>query len=285
MTSVIIVQYGHPELTRQAVQSLMLHSKHAVDVVVVDNGSPDPGGSSTAGGGDPCRIIRNGKNLGFGAANNIGARATQGDLILFLNSDTVVHGEILPEIEAYFARTPRCGAAGLRLLNTDGTLQNSTGKIPTVWSIWNTRRRDYLYHAPDPVRRDWVSGAALVVRRSVFEEVGGFDEGYFMYFEDVDLCARIRAAGHEIHYIPGVSVEHLAGGSQERGMSVLVAKEFRKSQILCYSRYSSVADNVLLRAYLLARFIPQVILGGRDRREVALHVLSIIVRPAGEHRR
>ncbi len=284
MTSVIIVQYGHPELTRGAVESLRLHSKADVDVVVVDNGSPEDGGNHAAADGSRYRTIENARNLGFGAANNIGARATRGDLILFLNSDTLVYGDILPGIESYFARNPRCGAAGLTLLNPDGTVQNSTGKTPTFWSIWNTRRREYLYHAPDPVLRDWVSGAALVARRTVFEEVGGFDERYFMYFEDVDLCARIRSAGHEIHYIPGISVEHLGGGSQAGGKPVFVEKEFRNSQILCYSLYSSVLDNILLRAYLFARFFPQRVLGGRDRREVASHVLSRIVSPAREHR-
>ena len=134
MTSVIIVQYGRPELTRQAVESLRRHAKSDVDVVVVDNGPPGGGGDNGANEWARCRTIENGKNLGFGAANNIGARSTKGDLILFLNSDTVVHGDILTEIESYFSLTPRCGAAGLRLLNTDGTLQNSTGKVPSA--LW-----------------------------------------------------------------------------------------------------------------------------------------------------
>jgi len=284
MTSVIIVQYGHPAMTRRAVDSLRVHSAGEVDVVVVDNGSAESGGDQAAAERNGYRTIENRRNLGFGSANNIGARATRGDLILFLNSDTLVHGEILPGIESYFALNPRCGAAGLRLLNSDGTEQNSTGKIPTVWSIWNTRRRDYLYRSPDPVLRDWVSGAALVVRRSVFEEMGGFDERYFMYFEDVDLCARIRRAGHEIHFISGISVEHLGGGSQSGGKSLLVEKEFRNSQVLCYSRHSSTLDNVLLRIYLFIRFFPQLLPGDRERREVASHVLSILLRPAHERR-
>jgi N-acetylglucosaminyl-diphospho-decaprenol L-rhamnosyltransferase len=141
-----------------------------------------------------------------------------------------------------------------------------------------------VYSPPDPVRRDWVSGAALVVRRTVFEQVGGFDERYFMYFEDVDLCARIRREGYEVHYIAGVSVEHLGGGSQAGGKAVVVEKEFRKSQILCYFRYSSAVDRVLLRVYLFMRFLPQLVLGGRDRREVASYVLPIILRPADERR-
>jgi GT2 family glycosyltransferase len=89
-------------------------------------------------------------------------------------------------------------------------------------------RRHNLYKREDTVRRDWVSGAAMVVRRAVFEEVGGFDERYFMYFEDVDLCARIRGAGHEIHYVHAISVEHLRGGSQPGGIPPSVQIEYRR---------------------------------------------------------
>jgi len=160
-----------------------------------------------------CTFMFNSANAGFGAANNRGARASHGDLLMFLNNDTLVRTEILPQIESHFATNPSCGAAGLQLLNTDGTAQYSTGKFPTPWSEWRMSRRHNLYKAEDTVRRDWVSGAAMVVRRTVFEEVGGFDYRYFMYFEDVDLCARIRGAGHEIHYLPGISVEHLRAGA------------------------------------------------------------------------
>jgi hypothetical protein len=284
MISTVIVQYNHPELTRRAIESLRQHHRNEPEIVVVDNGSSLPDARPATEHLSGCSLIFNPDNEGFGAANNSGAHESRGDLLLFLNNDTLVHTEILSRIESYFAENPSCGAAGLQLLNTDGTLQYSTGKFPTIWAEWHMSRRHNLYDNPDNVRRDWVSGAALAVRRTVFEDVGGFDERYFMYFEDVDLCARIRRAGHEIHYLTRIRVEHLGGGSQPGGIPPSVQVEYRRSQLLYYSRHASVIDNVLLRVYLFAKFLPRRVLGNRDQRAVAANVLSTLFRSPDERR-
>jgi GT2 family glycosyltransferase len=284
MISTVIVQHNHPGLTRRAIESLRLHHQGEPDIVVVDNGSSAPGVRAATEEIAGCRVIFYAANAGFGAANNRGARESHGDLLLFLNNDTLVRTEILPQIESYFAGAPACGAAGLQLLNTDGTVQLSTGKFPTVWSEWRMSRRHDPYSRPETIRRDWVSGAALAVRRTVFESVGGFDERYFMYFEDVDLCARIHDAGYEIHYIPGVRVEHLGGGSQPDGISPMVQKEYRRSQLLYYSRHASMINNVLLRGYLLVRFLAHRVLGNRDQRAVAATILPKLFRLPDERR-
>jgi N-acetylglucosaminyl-diphospho-decaprenol L-rhamnosyltransferase len=284
MISVIIVQYNHPDLTTRAVQSLRLYNTGDFEVIVVDNGSPDPETRSATEQLTGCTVIFKPVNAGFGAANNTGAGASRGEYLLFLNNDTLVHGEILPQIENYFASTPSCGVVGLHLFNPDGTQQNSSGQTLSIRTVWNMRSRRYVFRNPDTVRRSWVSGAAMAVRRSVFEEVGGFDESYFMYFEDVDICARIDRAGYEIHSIPSIQVEHLGGGSQPEGMPPALQKEFRSSQVRCYTRYSSALDNALLRAYLFLRFFPQYIAGNPVRRSVASHVLSILVRNPDERR-
>jgi hypothetical protein len=284
MISVIIVQYNHPDLTQRAVETLRMHHRGEVEIIVVDNGSPAAGVRAATEQITGCTVIFNPTNAGFGAANNRGARASHGDLLLFLNNDTLVRTEILPQIESYFAANPSCGAAGLQLLNPDGTVQYSTGIFPTVWSEWRMSRRHNLYKRSETVRRDWVSGAALVVRRGVFEEVKGFDERFFMYFEDVDLCARIRGAGKEIHYLPAISVEHLSGGSQPGGIPPAVQTEYRRSQLLYYSRHASLINNVLVRAYLFARFLPHRVLGNRDQRTVSSAVLLTLFRLPDERR-
>ena len=278
MISVVIVQFNHPDLTKRAVESLRLHHKGDLEITVVDNGSTAAGVHAATEQLAGCTVIFNPENTGFGAANNRGARTSHGGLLLFLNNDTLVHTEILTHIESYFARTPSCGAAGLQLLNPGGTVQYSTGKFPTVWSEWRMSRRHDLYKRQDTVRRDWVSGAALVVRRTVFEEVGGFDERYFMYFDDVDLCARISSTGHEIHYIPDVRVEHMGGGSQPGGIPPSVQKEYRRSQLLYYTRHASMIDNVLIRCYLFATSVCRRLLGNRDQRAIASNVLSMLFR-------
>lgn len=284
MISTVIVQYDHPDLTREAVDSLRRHHSGNLEIIVVDNGSPSPATRPATEHFEGCRVIFLPENRGFGAANNAGARASRGDLILFLNSDTVTRGEFLPRLEAYFGANTLCGAAGLQLLNPDGTVQRSAGKFPTVWSEWRMMRGHDFYTNPEEVGRDWVSGAALAVRRSVFDEVGGFDERYFMYFEDVDLCARIHRADHDVHYIAGVRVEHIGGGSQPEGVSPLVQKEYRRSQLLYYSEHASAVNNGLLRVYLLARFLRPRLLGRGAQRTVASGVLSTIFRNPDERR-
>jgi GT2 family glycosyltransferase len=284
MISTVIVQYDHPELTREAVDSLRRHHGGEREIIVVDNASPSPETRPATDRLEGCRVIFSPENRGFGAANNTGARASRGDLLLFLNSDTIARGEFLLRLEAYFGSHSSCGAAGLQLLNPDGTVQISAGRFPTVWTEWRTMKGDDLYTDPQQVRRDWVSGAALAVRRRVFEDVGGFDERYFMYFEDIDLCARIHRAGHDIHYLAGVCVEHLRGGSQTNGLSSFVQEEYRRSQLLYYSEHATAVNNVLLRGYLLVKFLRQRLVGSGKQRAVASDILSTLFRNPGERR-
>jgi GT2 family glycosyltransferase len=284
MISIVIVQYNHPDLTKRAVETLQVHHRGELEIIVVDNGSTAAGVRAATEKITGCTVIFNPANAGFGAANNRGARASHGELLLFLNNDTQVRTEILPRIESYFEGTPSCGAAGLQLLNADGSVQCSTGKFPTVWSEWRMSRRHNPYRKQETVGRDWVSGAALVVRRTVFDEIGGFDDRYFMYFEDVDLCARIRAAGYEVQYITAISVEHLGGGSQPGGIPPLLQIEYRRSQLRYYSRHASMLNNLLVRAYLCVRFLPNRVLGTRDQRTVASAVLTTLFRSLDERR-
>ena len=284
MISIVIVQFNHPDLTQRAIESLRRHHRGPLDITVVDNGSSQDVVRAATEEFTGCRVVLNTANEGFGAANNRGARSSLGELLLFLNNDTLVQSEILPQIESYFAGRPFCGAAGLQLLNADGSVQYSTGKFPTVWSEWRMSRRHNLYAREDAVLRDWVSGAALVVRRTVFEALGGFDERYFMYFEDVDLCERIWRAGYEIHYLPVVRLVHLGGGSQPGGIPPSLQKEYRRSQLLYYSRHASMINNLFVRLYLFARFLPHRFFGNRDQRRVASAVLSRLVRSTDEHR-
>jgi GT2 family glycosyltransferase len=275
MISIVMVQHNHPELTARAAESLQQHHGGKADLIVIDNGSSE-GARAAAERLTECRVLYSPVNLGFAAANNLGARYSRGDLLLFLNNDTRVFKEILPSIETYFEENPSCGAAGLELLTTGGTVQISSGKFPTVWTEWRTRQGYDPYRGTSTACRDWVSGAALAVRRSVFEQVGGFDEEYFMYFEDIDLCARIWRAGYEIHYLRTVPVVHLGGGSQPDGAPPAIRKEYRRSQILYYRRHASAADNVLLRGYLFVKFLPRRLIGNHDERAVASFVLSIL---------
>ncbi|HTR99273.1 MAG TPA: glycosyltransferase [Bacteroidota bacterium] len=275
MISVIIVQHNHAPLTAAAVASLRAAHSEPPDVIVVDNASTEGDSAVPGGTAEGCTRIQCIENRGFGAANNAGARAARGEILLFLNNDTIVRAPIAPRIAEYMAANPRCGAAGLRLLNPDGSLQNSSGADPRIWSIWQTSRKGYVYAPRDAVRRDWVSGAAMAVRRDVFEMAGGFDETYFMYYEDVDLCARIRRMGYEVHLIDAGDVVHLKGGSQPGGMPASLETEFRRSQLRYYRHHAPAADALALRLYLVLRYLPHRIAGRGEARALATRIIAM----------
>ena len=212
------------------------------------------------------RIIRNRSNTGFGAANNRAAKEARGDILLFLNNDTIcIHG-VLPGVEAVFRGDPSVGVLGPRLLNEDRTFQLSAGALPTFWR----EIADKAVHAAgrrgiglvvDPVTKSfsrrrtvgWVTGAALFIRKELFERAGAFDESMFMYFEDKDLCARCWRAGSTVVYDPHFEVIHLKGGSSPASLSPFLGNAYRASQVRYYRVHRPVHERLLLNVYLHLR--------------------------------
>ncbi|HPN96210.1 MAG TPA: glycosyltransferase family 2 protein [Candidatus Moranbacteria bacterium] len=164
-------------------------------------------------------VVSPGKNLGFGAANNLGAKKASGEILLFLNPDTQVLSDNISKILEEFNNI-NLGALGPRLLDKNNKIQEwSAGKEMNFWRLilnnlgFKTGKK--IWESEKKTKADWVAGTALFVRRNLFLSLGGFDEGFFMYFEDMDLCKRIRKAGKYILYHPHFSIWHLGGESYE----------------------------------------------------------------------
>jgi GT2 family glycosyltransferase len=181
------------------------------------------------------------RNPGYGAAANRAVRKTSTSAVLVLNSDTVLRAGALRAIGAYLGEHPSAGLVGPRLVNADGSLQPSCHNFPSprvtlleyswLGSIaaklpWS--RETYLpLTAHDRARVvDWVTGAALLVRRAAFDAVDGFDERFFLYFEEVDLAYRMRAAGWETHFAPVTDVTHVGGASTSQRFAPMYAQQF-----------------------------------------------------------
>ena len=221
--STVIVSYNTFDLTREAVRTALAAAPGlAHEVVVVDNASPDGSArrlrqSFTSDG--RVRVVESGGNVGFAAANNLGARVAAGRVLYFLNPDTVSHGDGVARLAAFLDAHPGAGAAGPHVLNTDGTDQPSTGRFDTAWSL---ARHFLSLPAPHPRRDrprpvDVVKGCALAVRRDAFDRVGGWDERYFMYAEENELCLALVRAGYRNWFVPGAVVTHHGGvASAER---------------------------------------------------------------------
>jgi GT2 family glycosyltransferase len=251
--SVVIVNYHTDEVLAECLASLAKTAGGVeVEVIVVDNG-----GTLARGGFRErfpgVRLLENPGNVGFSRAVNQGIRLARGRHVLCLNPDTVVHDGALAAMTGHLDAHPGVGAVGARLLESDGSLQYSCRRFPGYATILfgryalltrlfpgNAGSRDYLYLDWDhrTVREvDWVSGACLMVRREVIDRVGAFDEGYFLFVEDMDWCRRIRDAGWAVVYLPDAVVTHHIGTSRgavpawvvrarHRGMLRYVRKHF-----------------------------------------------------------
>jgi GT2 family glycosyltransferase len=218
-------------------------------------------------------LIEPGKNVGFARGNNLGIQAASGRHLLFLNPDTEIIGDALSRLTAYLDQNPQVGVVGPQLLNPDGSIQSSRRRFPTFWtavfeSTWlepiAPRRvldRYFVRDIPDDTvcEVDWVQGAAFAVRREVVEQVGAFDESFFMYSEELDWQKRIKQAGWRIVSLPAAQVIHHGGRSSDQ----VVARRhiyFQTSKVHYFSKHHGPLLGSLVRLVLLANYLWQTML-------------------------
>jgi len=230
--SIIIVNWNSLEFAKNCIASIQAAGGVDCEVIVVDNASPEGGCEQIAAGFPWVKVIALDRNIGFGAANNLGAKQASGRNLLFLNPDTLVLGDALATMVAALDQAAEGGAIGCRLLNADRTLQTtSVQAFPTILNQllafdWLKRRWPglplfgmralYADGGNGLHEADVVSGACLMVKKEVFEEVGGFHREYFMYAEEVDLCYSIRRAGWKVLYVGSAQVVHFGGQSTKK---------------------------------------------------------------------
>jgi N-acetylglucosaminyl-diphospho-decaprenol L-rhamnosyltransferase len=220
----------------------------AHDIVVVDNASTD-GSAEAASAVSGVRLIALPDNRGFAAANNAGIRATSGELVLLLNSDTVVPPGAIDGLVGALRASPDAAAAGPRLVDGAGRPELSFGDMVGPLAEWRQKRlltaaargsrgalATIAARTSAPRQPDWVSGACLLVRRADAEAVGLLDERYFMYLEDVDFCAALRARGRRILFVPAVTVTHLRGRSRQAAPAA-TQQAYRASHRAFYAKH------------------------------------------------
>ncbi|MEJ5198315.1 MAG: glycosyltransferase family 2 protein [Anaerolineae bacterium] len=277
--SVIIVSWNVRELLRACLQSLESGVKRqeseVLEIIVVDNASTDGSAAMVAAEFPQVRLIANAENRGFTGGNNQGIAAARGRYILFLNPDTVVIGDALAQMMAYLEAHEDVGVVGPQLRYGDGRLQSSCRRFPTLWSAlfestplawhWPNNPWARRYRMEDQVSStapgeeievDWLVGAALMTRRAVLDQVGGFDEGYFMYSEELDWCRRVKAAGWRIVYLPTAQIVHYEGKSSEQ---VVAARHirFQTSKVRYFRKFHGPLAAAILRAFLLSTFMAE----------------------------
>ena len=260
---ILILNYRTPRLTIDCLRSLadkLDEVSGGTRALVVDNGSADGSASLIAEAvaqndwADWCELLPLPDNLGFAAGNNRGLdklKTTYADCdwVLLLNSDTIVHPGALRLSHQVMQSDPRIGMMSCMLLNADGSPQNVTRKFPSPlrhviaafglpWIFPRAFGWANVYDVPDHLLRakrdcDWLGGAYMFIRRSALEQVGGLDEDFFFYGEDIEFCHRFHRHGWRIHYDPAATVTHIGGSSSDPSR---VAKK-QKDVLMWHARY------------------------------------------------
>ncbi len=233
--SIIIVNWKSAGHVKHCLESLRAQTTGLrFEIIVVDNASGDDCGAIVAREFPDVTFVQSEANVGFAKANNLGFQKARGQTLLFLNPDTEPVGTAIFTLYEQLQALPGAGAVGPTLLNSDGTIQTSC--VQSVPTILNQSLDAALLPAWFPQARLWgkamlreqssapaevevLSGACLMTRRQVFEAVGMFNTGYFMYSEDVDLCYEIRQTGYKIYHVPGTAVIHHGGISSQQSRS------------------------------------------------------------------
>jgi len=268
--SVILVNYNDRAHLPACLSSLeKALASLSAEVILVDNQSSDWSLELIRSLFPWVRLIENDQNVGFPRANNIGFKQSRGDYVLFLNTDTVVPESAAAALLAEIKARPKAGAVGPALIHENGRFQVSFGKkvgfFPEIRQkiILNPYHRIALRHSRRARAVGWLSAACLLTRRTAVEAAGLFDEVFFLYFEDIDLCRRISDKGFKLIFLPAVRISHIGGAatSVRRWRSRL---EYRRSQLRFYKKHASRLSLGLLRFYLKMTSLALAVSARRD---------------------
>jgi GT2 family glycosyltransferase len=233
--SIIIVNWNSKDYLRRCLASILAETKAInFEILVIDSASFDGCDVMLREEYPQVRFIQSDENLGFAKANNLAFRCSRGETVLFLNPDTELIGPAITVLFDQLRHLPAAGAVGCKLLNSDGTVQTSCiQSIPTIlnqvldseasrakWPksrLWGMAR---LYSTSTcPADVEAITGACLMMKRKVFQDIGLFSEDYFMYAEDIDLSYKARQAGYRNYYVPLATVTHHGGSSTQQALS------------------------------------------------------------------
>ncbi len=228
--SIIIINYRKPKLTIDCLKAVF-SSQAAVsfEVLVLDNNSQDNSAKIIKKKYPQVKYLQAEKNLGFAGGNNLAAKKAQGKYLLFLNNDTLIYPDTIEKALARIKRDRQIGVLGSKILNKDKTLQRSVYRFPSLrlffaelFFLPNLKLfNDYRYFKHDREKKvDFVIGAFLLMPAALFKKLGGFDERFFMYAEESDLCLRVKKQGKDILFYPDAKIIHLGGGSADKLLNI-----------------------------------------------------------------
>jgi N-acetylglucosaminyl-diphospho-decaprenol L-rhamnosyltransferase len=301
VVAVVAVTYSPGASLETFLDSLQKATTASLDVVLADNGSTD--GSVEAAARRPgVRLVRTGGNLGYGSAANIGVRETTAEFVVVANPDIVWEPGSLDALLAAATRWPKAATVGPLIHTPQGAVYPSARALPSLgrgvghalcgwWWPANPWTASYRVEREEPVERTagWLSGSCLLIRRDAFDEIGGFDPGYFMYFEDLDLGERFGRAGWQNVYAPSAAVLHEGGHATSRNSAFMAKVHHHSAWRYLSRRYSGwrwapvrwvLRVGLMLRAVLASR-VSRVAAGAEPQRQGGQIWDSRLQKPGG----
>src|SRR5574343_251609 len=266
LASIIVVNWNAGTMLSQCLNSVpqALALCGVGEVIVVDNASTDGSAKGLTCPGVDLHVIENSENRGFGAACNQGAEIARGEYLLFLNPDAVLNNDSIAGALGAINSTQygKVGVCGIQLKDEFGCVARSCARQPTVWHfVASSLGLDRLFPAASYAMRDWghdatrvvdhVIGAFYLLRRDVFNAVGGFDERFFVYLEDLDLSVRLKAAGYSSVYFSGVQALHRGGGPSEKIKATRLFYSLRSRIQYAFKHFSRVGAWCVLASTML----------------------------------
>ncbi len=261
--SIIILSYNTKELTVKCLESIVSQYMEQLEngefeIIVVDNASSDASASKISNLKSQIsnlKVIKNKENLGFAKGCNIGARESRGRYLLFLNSDTEVLDRGFLGMIKFLEENDNVTILGGKLLNKDGSAQPSCGKFYNLFNLFlmlmGIERFGVLKSSPKNIQRvDWVSGGCMMIRSKFFQEIGGFDEKFFMYTEDMELCFRAKKIDNPTYFYPNVKVLHKTLGSSSKAFAII---NIYKGLLYFYRKHKSHLEYLVARIMLVVK--------------------------------
>jgi len=249
--SVIIVNFQSKHHLGKCLASIAEKIKRKIDTeIIIINNDCNEDLESVVSCFSDIRLINQEKNIGFGTANNLGAKSAQGEFILFLNPDTEILSKDIGRVLEEFDANEEIGIIGSGLIDEEGEAQEwGAGSETGLWDILRNNagfpKSRKIWRSKKKIMADWVSAAALFMPRKAFLDVLGFDESIFMYFEDMDLCKRVRRGGKKVVFFPEFKVKHICGGSSHSLKKQ--KKSYYNSQGYYFEKHKSRLQCHLLR--------------------------------------
>jgi N-acetylglucosaminyl-diphospho-decaprenol L-rhamnosyltransferase len=254
--SAIVVNYNRRDLLQDCLSSLLTpRNGYLTEVILVDNASSDGSADFVRTRFPQVKLFANEENVGYAKACNTGIRSSSGDYVLVLNGDIIVQEGAIEHLVEFMSSRANVGAVCGRLLNPDGSIQREYlgAKFPGLRQVFHFFKHGRAFMSYDHIDFDAVCkidqppGACLMVKRSVIDEVGLMDEGFFLWYEDVDWCLRIKEAGFDNYYFPGADFIHVGGGSFELEKKELKERYSKESLEYYINKHFSKYSIFLLR--------------------------------------